>query len=145
MTALLDTNILLRIATPNHPMHTTARNAVSKLQADGVRLVLVPQIVYEYWVVATRPAKENGLGMTPLEARQALDQFFETFSVLRDERGIFPIWQSLVVSAAVSGKNAHDTRLVAAMIRHKIGTIITFNVDDFKRFNPVSAIHPTNV
>lgn len=71
MTALLDTNILLRIATPNHPMHTTARHAVSKLQADGVRLVLVPQIVYEYWVVATRPAKENGLGMTPLEAKQA--------------------------------------------------------------------------
>ena len=48
MLVLLDTNILLRLAVPVHPMHLVARHAVIKLQANGDRLVLVPQNIYEY-------------------------------------------------------------------------------------------------
>ena len=47
MLVLLDTNILLRLAVPTHPMHVVARHAVIKLQANGDRLVLVPQNIYE--------------------------------------------------------------------------------------------------
>lgn len=65
MLVLLDTNILLRLAVPVHPMHLVARHAVIKLQANGDRLVLVPQNIYEYWVVATRPIPNNGLGFSP--------------------------------------------------------------------------------
>ena len=35
MVVLLDTNILLRLAVPVHPMHLVARHAVIKLQANG--------------------------------------------------------------------------------------------------------------
>jgi len=39
-----------------------------------------------------------------------------------------------VFASGVMGKNAHDTRLVAAMLRHDIKSILTFNSADFKRF-----------
>jgi hypothetical protein len=70
-------------------MHMVARNAVIKLQASGDRLVIVPQNIYEYWVVATRPIANNGLGFSAKHTESTVDAFLETFSLLRDERGIF--------------------------------------------------------
>lgn len=52
---LLDTNILLRMAQPRSPHHQTAIHAVLELHQRGVHLFLVPQILYEFWVVATHP------------------------------------------------------------------------------------------
>ena len=106
MLVLLDTNILLRLAVPTHPMHVVARDAVIKLQANGDRLVLVPQNIYEYWVVATRPIPNNGLGFSTKHTESTVNALLETFSLLRDERGIFPLWQDLVRSIAITGKLA---------------------------------------
>jgi hypothetical protein len=52
-------------------------------------LVIVPQNIYEYWVVATRPIANNGLGFSAKHTESTVDAFLETFSLLRDERGIF--------------------------------------------------------
>lgn len=145
MKVLLDTNILLRVASPAHSMHKEARDAVAKLQRVGEDLVLVPQVIYEYWVVATRPIANNGLELDTKIASKAVDDFSSIFQLLRDERGIYPIWKDLVVASAVMGKNAHDTRLVAAMLRHDIKSILTFNSADFKRFVQIEAIHPGDV
>lgn len=142
MLVLLDTNILLRLAVPTNAMHASARNAVIKLQARGDALVLVPQNIYEYWVVATRPIVNNGLGFSPKQSEATVDAFLETFSIMRDERGVFSIWQNLIRSMAISGKPSHDCRIVAAMIRHKVNSILTFNVADFSRYITISAIHP---
>ena len=142
---LLDTNILLRLAVPVHPMHLVARHAVIKLQANGDRLVLVPQNIYEYWVVATRPIPNNVLGFSTRHTESTDNAFLETFSLLRDERGIFPLWQDLVRSNAITGKLAHDCRIAAAMARHNVNRILTFNVSDFSRFVAISPIDPSNV
>ena len=64
MRVLLDSNILLRLASASHPMHTEARDAVAALQRSGDTLQTVPQNFYEFWVVATRPVTANGLGMS---------------------------------------------------------------------------------
>ncbi len=42
------------------------------------------------------------------------------------------------------GKQAHDTRLVAAMIAHEMTHILTFNTDDFKRFSEITAVGSKN-
>jgi predicted nucleic acid-binding protein len=145
MLVLLDTNILLRLAVPVHPMHMVARDAVIKLQAKGDRLVIVPQNIYEYWVVATRPIPNNGLGFNTKHTESTVDAFLETFSLLRDERGIFPLWQDLVRSMVISGKLAHDCRIAAAMIRHNVNRILTFNVSDFSRFVAISPVDPSTL
>ncbi len=43
------------------------------------------------------------------------------------------------------GKQVHDARLVAAMITHHITHLLTFNIDDFKRFSAIVVVHPRSV
>lgn len=67
MRALVDTNILLRSAQPNHPLSPQATNAVSGLLRRGDSVFFCAQNIAEFWNVATRPAGANGLGMTNQE------------------------------------------------------------------------------
>ena len=62
MNYLVDTNILTRMTDPAHAMHREALDAVTLLIQQGHRLHVVPQNLYEFWVVATRPLNVNGLG-----------------------------------------------------------------------------------
>jgi predicted nucleic acid-binding protein len=142
---LLDTNILLRLAVVSHPTHTDAVAAVHKIRQRGDQPAIVPQVLYEYWVVATRPIAQNGLGLTPSEARLAIDEFLKSIVLLRDERGIFANWLADVTDLAISGKRAHDARLVAAMQRHGLQQIVTFNKSDFSGFPNIAVFAPHEV
>jgi hypothetical protein len=44
----------------------------------------------------------------------------------------------------ILGKTAHDGRLVAAMQRHSISNLLTFNKGDFARY-PISAFSPADI
>lgn len=70
MRTLVDTNVVLRIADEGHPMHGEALAAIDRLDANGHECVIVPQVLYEYWVVATRPGENNGSGMTTGKSSQ---------------------------------------------------------------------------
>jgi predicted nucleic acid-binding protein len=145
MNTLLDTNILARLAQPTHAMHPAAANAVDELDRQGNVLYLVPQNFYEFWVVATRPTSQNGLGFTPAQAQSELARFKALFTLLDDTPAVYPEWERLVVRHQVSGKNAHDTRLVAAMIVHGINQILTFNVGDFQRYQNIMVLDPRQI
>ena len=142
MTILLDTNVLGRLAHPADPLHATALDAVSIARRRGYRPAIVPQVLYEFWVVATRPVDQNGLGMSTVEAETDLAKSVQMFDLFRDERAIFDHWHALVVHHEVKGKLAHDARLVAAMRRHGIQHLLTFNDGDFSRFQGVTVVNP---
>jgi predicted nucleic acid-binding protein len=139
---LVDTNVLLRMVQPIHSMHAQAMSVVAALRMRDEILCVVPQVLYEFWVVATRPVQPNGLGMTAAEADADLAKIIQRFRLIRDERAIFDPWRRLVTQHQVLGKNAHDARLIAAMQRHGITRIVSFNADDFKRFPGVTTIDP---
>lgn len=145
MRILLDTNILLRQAEPRHAQHEVSVKATEELRRRGDDLIVVPQVLYEFWSVATRPVDRNGLGMTPAEAHSDLIAIQRLFRLLRDERAIYAIWQQLVSSLGVQGKQAHDARLAAAMQRHSISHILTFNAADFARYPAIIALTPDDV
>jgi predicted nucleic acid-binding protein len=145
MSILLDTNILTRSAQPAHPMHQTAVDAVDVLRRRGEVLHLVPQNFYEFWVVATRPVGQNGMGLSPTQARAETDQLRNLFIVLDEPPAVFPEWENLVTRYAVSGKNAHDTHLVAAMHIHGLRQLLTFNGSDFHRFTTIAVLSPDQV
>lgn len=145
MSILVDTNVLLRVAQTGSADHIAAKAALLALQSRDEELCLVPQIIYEYWVVATRPTLANGLGMSVVQAEQAVKMLLADFSLHRDERGVFDHWQALVTTHDVKGKNAHDARLVAAMLRHRLTRVLTFNTSDFSRFNGIEAVSPANL
>src|SRR5438132_1553235 len=64
MNVLLDTNILGQMAETGHVQHPIAVDAVAALVGRGDIPCLVPQVLYEFWTVATRPPTSNGLGYT---------------------------------------------------------------------------------
>ncbi|CAN5503607.1 hypothetical protein BH10ACI1_BH10ACI1_17400 [soil metagenome] len=145
MDYLSDTNIILRLAEPTHPMHGATLSAVTKLFANGDNLCLLPQNLIEFWNVATRPADKNGLGWTTAQTDAEVADLEKIFTVLPDSPAIFTEWRHLVVKHSVLGKQVHDTRIVAAMNVHKITHLLTFNIDDFKRFAGITLINPTTI
>lgn len=125
MRVLLDTNILLRLGNQGHSLHSTAAQAVELLEARRCDCTIVPQVLYEYWVVGTRPAEQNGFGIDAVVADAAMTAWLRRFLLLPDEQGIFSHWRSLVLGHAVKGKAAHDARLVASMLHHGVKNIVS--------------------
>lgn len=145
MSYLVDTNVLLRSAQPSHHMHVDAARSVGVLLSRGEILHIIPQNLIEYWAVATRPVDANGLGLSVAETAAEVSKLKGIFHLLPDTPAIFPEWEVLVSRHAVKGKEAHDARLVAAMIAHRVPNLLTFNTADFKRYTEVSAVDPRNV
>ena len=144
MRVLLDTNIIIRAAQPNLTTWLEINQALTALVADGCSLCIVPQNLYEFWVVATRPSAQNGFGLGASDVKKLVDSTLGKLTLLRDERGVFDLWLALVDKYAVEGKSAHDARLVAAMQRHSIGHLLTSNKSDFTRF-PIDVLTPIEV
>lgn len=144
MRVLLDTNILSRSYQPSHEHHDLAVRSVATLRSRGDSLFLVPQNFYEFWVVATRPTGENGLGMDAATAKARFDELKRAYTLLEDTPALFPTWEKLVTQRSVIGKPAHDARLVAAMQVHNLEGVLTFNHSHFSRY-PVTVLGPAEV
>jgi len=148
MSYVADTNILLRSVQNTDPMHHETTQALAVLLGDGEVINILAQNLYEFWVVATRPQPQNGLGMSVSEAEQELDRMKSFFNVLPDTPDIYKEWERLVVQYAVKGKNAHDARVVAAMKVHGVSNLLTFNGRDFARYIPqegITAVAPPDI
>src|SRR5438045_7550258 len=103
MSVQLDTNVLVRLSQFNDPAHGTARAAVAKLQAAGRSLGIVPQNLYEFWAVATRPVANNGLGLTVPECHAEIVRHKTLFPLWLDDPAIVGVWESLVVAHDCKG------------------------------------------
>jgi len=131
MATLIDTNILLRSVQPSHSMHAVAVTAL--------------QNVAEFWSVATRPEKNNGLGFTTREAHSSLTSIENFFQILGEDAASYAIWKSMLTKLGISGVQVHDARLAAVMKVHGIARIVTFNVSGFARFPEIEAVHPEDL
>ena len=145
MSYLVDTNVILRSVQETHPMHETAVDVVKSLLEQGEELCVIPQNFIEFWVVATRPIAVNGLGLSVTNIIHELAQLKNLFTLKPDNSAIFLAWENLVVKYQVTGKPAHGTRLVAAMITHNLTHLLTFNTKDFRRFSEITAVDPRTI
>jgi predicted nucleic acid-binding protein len=142
---LLDTNVLLRIANGADAQHGPATAATLQIIANGDEICLTPQVVIEFWSVATRPAVNNGLDWAPSRVEQQVQTFLNRFQLLEDVSTVFDAWRRLVAAHDVRGKRVHDARLVAVMETHQLTHILTFNVVDFVRYPAITAVNPTSI
>jgi predicted nucleic acid-binding protein len=71
----------------------------------------------------------------------------QAFLYLPDTPEVYEIWRDLVVRFGVSGVKVHDARLVALMLANNMRRILTFNANDFGRFEElgISAIDPGQI
>jgi predicted nucleic acid-binding protein len=143
---LVDTNVPLRIAQPGHPHREAALRALEVLVTrDKEQLGIAPQSLYEMYVVFTRPQNVNGFGYTPTRAVAEIGAVKSLFQLLPESPQAYPTWEALVAKYAVSGKHAHDMRLVAFMISHRIPKLLTFNAADFQRITEIGISDPHDI
>lgn len=145
MSYAVDTNVLARTVHKNHPMQQVAKDSIDKLLDQGETVFVLPQSLYEFWVLATRPVEANGFGMSVAEAQTKIADFETLLTLKTDRAGIYVEWKRLVTQHAVIGKPAHDARIAAAMKVHGITHLLTFNTGDFKRFQQITVVSPNEV
>ncbi|MEN3332947.1 MAG: hypothetical protein V7641_2312 [Blastocatellia bacterium] len=51
----------------------------------------------------------------------------------------------MLVHYSVSGVQVHDARLVAVMSVYGVQNLLTFNINDFKRFTQIVVINPNDL
>ncbi len=142
MKILIDTSVVVRTIHTSSIDHQLAVDALVKVRRQGLIPCVIPQVFYEFWVVVTRPVEKNGLGLSAEQATLEVAQLSSYLEVNLGEDGVFEEWQRLVTQYKVVGKNAHDTRLVAAMNEHGISELLTFNAKDFARFTEITIHTP---
>jgi len=145
MRVLVDTNILVRSAQPNHPLWSQSTRAVSKLIRENGAVFFCSQNIAEFWNVATRPAALNGLGLSHEESLREVSSIETLLSLLPDVPAVYTAWKEIVRDNRVQGVKVYDARLVATMSVYAVESILTFNVADFKRYGNIAALHPSTV
>jgi hypothetical protein len=145
MNVVLDTNILGRMAEPAHPQYQIALDATDALRKRGDIPCVIPQTLYEFWVVATRPVTQNGLGLTAPQAQSELARIESLFPLLPESAAVYAEWRRLVTTHQITGKPAHDARIVASMMIHGVSHVLTFNTGDFSRYSGITALEPALV
>ncbi|NCO40880.1 MAG: PIN domain nuclease [Armatimonadetes bacterium CG_4_10_14_3_um_filter_66_18] len=145
MRLLVDTNVLVRLRDAASPLSSVCEQAVGRLRQEGHDLVACAQVAIEFWVVVTRPREANGLGMTPAQAEAALRDFDVLLRWLPEPPDLAQRWRRLVTRYFVSGKPAHDARLVALRQAHRLPSVLTLNPTDFSRYSGIRCLSPHDV
>jgi predicted nucleic acid-binding protein len=141
----VDTNVLLRSIDVGHAAQPIAQNAMIRLGRDGASLSIFSQNLIEFWAVATRPIANNELGLSIAQTGEELTKLKSLFTLLPDTADIHSEWERLAHQNEVIGKQAHDARLVAAMLVHSVTHLLTFNIADFKRYSEITVVSPSAV
>lgn len=143
---LVDTSVLVRERDVNSSQHLIAVEALEALVRKGWILLSASQCLMEFWAVATRPADaRGGLGLTPTQVRSDIARLMQTHQWLPDPENLFDAWLDIVESYAVAGRQVWDARIAAWMRLHAVPYLLTFNPDDFRRFEFIQAIEPGQI
>ncbi len=132
---LLDTGIVLRYITGDHAVI----QRVGQLKVE-YEILVCPQVLYEFWVVATRPKGQNGLGLMPAQASHQVYQIVNAFILLPDPEDLWERWVRLCTDHSVSGRQAHDARIVAWMDAYSVSRLYTLNPSDFARYQHIQMV-----
>jgi len=129
----IDTNVLVYASRPSAPEDTVAQEALSAIETAARRVWISPQVLREYLAVVTRPQ----VTAPPLPMATAIDdvrRFRSMFEIAEEGPAVFERLLQLLTVYPGAGKQVHDANLVAAMLVHGVGRLLTFNVTDFQRF-----------
>jgi predicted nucleic acid-binding protein len=133
--AMLDTNVLLAATDKGRAEHRDALTVVNDWAAGDTTLCTSGQILREYLAVATRPVERNGLGLPLPDALGNVRAIRERTVFLAEDSKVADRLLGLLADVECGGKQVHDANVVATMLVHGIGTVVTMNLDDFSRFD----------
>jgi predicted nucleic acid-binding protein len=142
----VDTNVLVYATQRGHGVSATSRHlaaaaALRQRNEEGVPLVLSRQVLREYLAVVTRP-QGTGSSLPVAEAAKDVRRFAQLFRILEDGGEVTAKLLELIEWFPTGGAQIHDANIVATMLVHGVGRLLTFNHGDFARFVPLIALEP---
>jgi predicted nucleic acid-binding protein len=141
--AVVDTNVLLAASDEARAKHQAALAVLNTWPASGVALYTSGQIIREYLAVATRPVRDNGLGMDRPAALANARAFRTRLRLISEDSKVADRLLEILESVNCSGKQVHDANVVASMLVTGVQTVVTSNVNDFAKFSHlIRAVHP---
>ncbi len=129
----VDTNVLIYATRSAEPFSERARTALAAAEDSGDELCISRQVLREYLASVTRPQ----ISPAPLPAALAVAdvrRLTEIYIVLEDGPDVSELLFDMLPRVAAGGKQIHDANLVATMRAHRVRHLMTFNVDDFRRY-----------
>lgn len=142
---LADTNILLRSLHTADPHYAITENSLMKLRSRQEVLCIAPQNIIEFWSVATRPASENGFGLSVAKAEAEIATVLRLFHLLPYKAEALDAWRRIVLAHGVVGKQTHDAHIVAMMEVHSVTSLLTFNGAHFMRYPGITVLNPAEM
>jgi predicted nucleic acid-binding protein len=91
------------------------------------------------------PLDKNGFGLSIVETDRIARVIERDFELLPDSREVHDRWRSLLVAHNIQGVQVHDARLAASMYVHGVGQLLTINVRDFRRFEGLRILQPSEL
>lgn len=140
----IDTNVLVYAAVSAAPAHAAARRALAERHTSGAELWISRQVLREYVAVLTRP-QAFARPLSGASVAGDVRSLERQFRIADDTAPVTARLLEVLETVEVGGKQVHDASIVATMVAHGIGTILTANVADFARFRPriaVEALQP---
>lgn len=128
-----DTNIVLRAFHSDFPEHGQVKAQFDQLITEQSSIFISRQVIREYLVQVTHPRTFT----TPLtidEASNHLGQITKICTVLDDTAPVTTRLLALLKTYPTGGKQVHDANIVATMQAFEIDTLLTLNIEDFKRY-----------
>ncbi len=127
-----DTNVWVNAAVPTAPRHAQAIVAVGR-PATGT-LWTSRQVVREFLAVMSRPQTffPGNAPMSDILNRARLIE--SQCRVAEDGPDVAQQLHDLLAVGDTRGKQIHDANIVATMLAHGIGTLLTDNGSDFARW-----------
>ena len=134
--ALLDTNVFVHAAYRGSPLHRAAADLVSRALKERGAFCVAPQNLIEFAAVVTRPRFVDPPLDSSEASRRAADLYHSrTLAKVYPKRGT--VLRALREGAlrGVTGPAWYDLFLAATMRDARVGTIVTENAADFRRFD----------
>jgi len=132
--AFVDTNILLRALLIDMDLHTPAAMLIRRMLEEGAELWISGQVIREFIVQATHPRTLNQ-PLTMTEVIAEINKVAPLFQIADETAQVRAKLLELLEAYPTRGKQVHDANIVATMLVNGIDTLLTINVDDFRRFD----------
>jgi predicted nucleic acid-binding protein len=131
---MLDTSVFLAATDESRTEHRDALSLLNRWPDADTALCVSGQVLREYLAVATRPATSNGLGLKPAEAAGNVRAIRQQTALLTEDARVTERLLRLLDDTGFAGRQVHDANIVATMLVHGVGTVVTMNTADFQRF-----------
>ena len=129
----VDTNVLVYATRPLSGHHAVAERALTRLASDGSSLWVSPQVLREYLAAVTRP-QATAPALPIATAIADVCRFRAVFQMAEERPAVLDRLLQILATHRATGRQVHDANIVATMLVHGIGTVVTMNLEDFARF-----------